>query len=64
MTTQRDQEEQDIRIEKMVVEVEKLRAEIRHDSRRVVWQAIAAVGTAFAGGAAVLGLILHGLGKL
>jgi hypothetical protein len=62
--TARDQEEQDLRIEKLVVEVEKLRADIRHETRRVMWQGVAAIGAAFAGGAAVLGLLLHLTGKL
>jgi hypothetical protein len=63
MTT-RDQEEQDLRIEKMAVEIDKLRADIRHDMRRTLWQGIAAIGTAFAGGAAAVTIILHLMGKL
>jgi hypothetical protein len=80
--TERDQEEQDLRIAHMTVSIEKLRADLRDDQRRtdaemskwkadiaadrsrIVWQAVAAAGTAFAGGAASLGLLLHLLGKI
>jgi hypothetical protein len=62
--TARDQEEQDLTIEKMVVEVEKLRADIRHETRRIFWQGVASIGAAFAGGAAFIGLVLHLSGKL
>ncbi len=48
----------------MAVEIDKLRADIRHDMRRTLWQGIAAIGTAFAGGAAAVTIILHLMGKL
>jgi hypothetical protein len=48
----------------MVVDLEKMRAEMRSETRKFVLQLIAALGTAFAGGAAVPGLILHRTGKL
>jgi hypothetical protein len=64
MTTTRDQEEQDVGIDQMTVNIEKMRADMRSENRRFLWQAIAAIGTAFAGGAAALGLLLHMLGKL
>lgn len=63
MTT-RDQEEQDLRIDQMTVNIEKMRADMRAENKRFLWQAVAALGTAFAGGAAALGLLLHMLGRL
>jgi hypothetical protein len=63
MTT-RDQEEQDLRIDQMTVNIEKMRVDMRSDNKRFLWQAVTALGTAFAGGAAALGLLLHLLGKL
>jgi hypothetical protein len=41
-----------------------MRADMRAENRRFLLQAVAAMGTAFAGGAAALGLLLHALGKL
>ena len=70
-TTLRDQEEQDLRIDQMTVNIEKMRFDIEAEQKRQAWetrkfvvQIIAGFGTAFAGGAAALGLILHWLGKL
>jgi hypothetical protein len=62
--TDRDQEEQNVRIDHMTVNIEKMRADMKWESRKFTVQIIAALGTAFAGGAASLGLILHLMGKL
>jgi hypothetical protein len=62
--TGRDQEEQDLRIDQMTINIEKMRADMSLENKRFFWQAVAAMGTAFAGGAALLGLILHWMGKL
>jgi hypothetical protein len=62
--TGRDQEEQDPRIDQMTINIEKMRADMRLENKRFFWQAVTAMGTAFAGGAALLGLILHWMGKL
>jgi hypothetical protein len=64
----RDQEEQDLRIDQMTINIEKMRLDMaqqqKWETRKFVLQLVAALGTAFAGGAAALGLTLHFLGKL
>lgn len=62
--TARDQEEQDLRIEQMTVNIEKMRADDRREMWKIALQLVGALGAAFAGGAAALGLVLHALGKL
>jgi hypothetical protein len=59
-----DDEERDLRIELMTVQIEKLRKEIRMESRKVAWQAVASIAAAFTAGAAIFGLILHLSGRL
>ena len=48
----------------MTVDIEKMRSDLRYESRKFTVQLIAALGTAFAGGVATLGLVLHLMGKL
>ena len=48
----------------MAVNIEKMRSDMRYESWRFTVQLVAALGTAFAGGAAALGLVLHLMGKL
>ncbi|WP_428485978.1 hypothetical protein [Rhodopila sp.] len=48
----------------MTVDIEKMRFDMKAENRKFLVQAIAGLGTAFAGGAAVLGLVLHAMGKL
>jgi hypothetical protein len=62
--TTRDQEEQDLRIDQMTINIEKMRTDMRWETRRFAVQIIAGFGAAFAGGAAALGLVLHLMGKL
>jgi hypothetical protein len=62
--TTRDQEEKDLRIDQMTVNIEKMRADMRADNKRFVWQAVVAMGAAAGGGAAVLALLLHLMGKI
>jgi hypothetical protein len=69
MTT-RDQEEQDLRIDLMSMNIDKIRADLAAQQKQLEWetrkfvvQFIASLGAAFAGGAAALGLILHLTGK-
>jgi hypothetical protein len=56
--------EYDRRMEQMAVNIEKLRQEIRMENRKFVVQALAALGTAVAGGSALTVLILHLTGRL
>jgi glycerate kinase len=70
MTT-RDQEEQDLRIDLMTINIEKLRADLAAQQKQLEWetrkfvvQIIAGFGAAAGGGAALLALILHWTGKL
>lgn len=57
-----------VNIEKMRVDMQQQQLAWQHaqkwETRKFVVQIVAGFGTAFAGGAAVLGLILHWLGKL
>lgn len=62
--TERDEEEQRLRIEQMTVNIEKMRADMHWEFWKVGLQLIAALGAAFAGGAATLALILHLAGRL
>jgi len=48
----------------MLVNIEKMRHDMRWETRKFVLQIVAALGTAFAGGAAALALILHLMGKI
>jgi hypothetical protein len=82
VTTARDREEQDLRIDQMTINIEKIRADIADsqrsqqrqalewqkaqvwETRKFVLQAIAAAGAAMAGGAGLLALVLHAVGKI
>lgn len=59
-----DDEERELRCDLMTIQIEKFKAEMRWETRKFVLQLIAALGAAFAGGAAMLGLVLHLLGKI
>lgn len=59
-----DDAERELRCDQMTVNIEKMRADMRWETRKFVLQLLAALGTAFAGGAAFLGLFLHWTGKL
>ena len=63
MTT-RDQEEHDLRIDRMTVNIEKMRVDMRTETKRFAWQAIAFFGAAAGGGGAILALILHLSGRI
>jgi hypothetical protein len=66
-----DDEERQLKIELMTVQIDqgrlnidKMRQEMRLETRKFVLQAIAALAASVAAGAAALGLILHWMGKL
>lgn len=66
-----DDEERELRILLMVTQIEqarvnidKMRQDIRLESRKIVWQTVASLAAAATAGAAVLGLILHLTGRL
>ena len=48
----------------MTIDIETLRSDLPHESRKFVVQLAAALATAFAGGVAALGLVLHLAGRL
>jgi hypothetical protein len=53
MTTIRDQEEQDLRIDQMTINIEKMRTEMRWETRKFVVQVVLAAAALFATGIAV-----------
>ena len=55
--TERDQEEQDLRIDQMTINIEKLRADIRWESRKFVLQAVVALAAAIGVGVGIGNLI-------
>jgi len=70
MTT-RDQEEQDMRIDQMTVNIEKMRQDIDAsqrqfalENRKFTLQIVATIAGTAAATATVMGLILHLLGKI
>lgn len=48
----------------MTINIEKLRSDMKWETRKFVLQALAATGAAMAGGAGLLALVLHLTGKL
>jgi len=48
----------------MTTQTERLRQELRMESRKVVWQAVGSLAAAATAGAALLGIVLHLMGKL
>ena len=62
--TARDQEEQDLRIDQMTVNIEKMRTDMAAESRRFTVQALGAAAACVAAGAGLATLILHLAGKL
>ena len=57
--TERDLEEQDLRIEQMTVNIQKLRNELKWEGRKVMLQTIIAIAAAVGAGVA-LGRVLFG----
>jgi hypothetical protein len=62
--TDRDQEEQDLRIDQMTINIEKMRSDMANDNKRFVVQALGAAAACVAAGAGLATLILHLTGKL
>jgi hypothetical protein len=63
MTT-RHQEEQDLRIDQMTVNIEKMRADLTAENKKFVPQALGAAAACVAAGAGLATLVLHMTGKL
>jgi hypothetical protein len=59
-----DDKERQLRIALMTTQAERLRQEIRAETRKFVLQMIATIAASVAAGAGALGLILHLMGKL
>lgn len=64
-------EERELRMKLMTVQIEqaqanidKMRREIRWETRKIIWQTVASLAAAATAGAAILGLILHLTGRL
>jgi hypothetical protein len=57
-------EERQLRMDQMTVNIEKMRHDMQWESRKFTLQLVAALGTAMAGGAGLLALILHLTGRL
>jgi len=53
-----------VQIEQGRINIDKMRQEMRLETRKIVWQTVASLAGAATAGAAVLGLILHLMGKL
>lgn len=51
-------------IEQARANIDKMRREIRWETRKIMWQTVASLAAAATAGAAILGLILHLTGKL
>jgi hypothetical protein len=62
--TDRDQEEQDLRIDQMTINIEKMRSDMANDNKRFVVQALGAAAACVAAGAGLATLFLHLTGKL
>jgi hypothetical protein len=59
-----DDRERELRIRLMTTQVERLRQEIKLENRKFLVQLLVGTAAAFTAGVAVLGLILHLMGKL
>ena len=55
----RDLEEQDLRIDQMTINITKMQADMRWETRKFVLQALIATATVFAAGGVVGGLIVR-----
>ena len=64
LTEDEERTEHLLRIDQMTVNIEKMRAEMRWESRRFMIQAIAGTAAAIAAGAALATLVLHLLGRI
>jgi UDP-N-acetylmuramyl pentapeptide synthase len=62
--TNRDQEEQDLRIEQMTINIEKMRVDMQAESRRFTLQIVGTIAVTAAATATVMGLIFHLMGKV
>jgi hypothetical protein len=62
--TARDQDEQDLRIDQMTVNIEKMRTDMRAESRKFLIQAIGVAAACVAAGAALAALFLLLAGKI
>ena len=59
-----DHEFLELRKDLTMIQIERLRQEIRLENRKFLVQFLAAIAASMAGGAAILGLILHLTGRL
>jgi hypothetical protein len=59
-----DDQERQLRIMLMMTQAERLRQEIRTDTRKFLVQLLAGTAAAMAAGAAIFGIILHLTGRL
>lgn len=59
-----DHEFLELRKDLTMIQIERLRQEIRLENRKFLVQFLAAIAASMAAGAAILGLILHLTGKL
>ena len=57
-------EQAKVNIEQMRLNSDKLRSDLRYESRKFAVQLVAGLSTAFAAGVAVFGLVLRLMGKL
>ncbi len=71
LTQEQEDREYELRVDQMTVNIEKMRADMAAQQKQLEWetrkflvQLIAGLGTAFAAGAAVAGLVLHLTGRL
>jgi hypothetical protein len=64
MPTTRDQEEQDLRIDQMTINIEKMRADMRAENKRFLLQATGVGAALLASGAALATLFLHLTGRI
>lgn len=64
MATERDQDEQNLRMDEMTINIEKLRADMKWESRKFLLQALATAATCLIAGAGLATLFLHLAGKI
>lgn len=62
--TLRDQEEQDLRIDQMTLNIDKMHADMRTENRKFMLQIVATIAGTAAATATVMGLLLHLAGKI
>ena len=64
LTEEEERAEHELRMTLMETQVERLRQEIKTETRKIAIQTVSSLAAAFAAGAAIFGLILHLTGKL